>query len=136
MPAVPRTRILRCAPYLLVPDVSAAGTYYRDVFGFEPEYTAGEPPEFAIYSRQGFPIMFRRAADPGRIRPTEQQGGTWDVFYWVEALEPLFEEMKARGASVAYPPVVQPYGMREFAVRDLNGYVLGYGEVWPVRAGQ
>jgi hypothetical protein len=29
-----------------------------------------------------------------------------------------------------YPPVVQPYGMKEFAVRDPNGYVLGFGQQW------
>lgn len=128
MPPTRRSRILRGAPYFLVPDVAAAGAYYRDVCGFECEYAAGEPPEFAICKRDGAQIMFRRAFDPGLICPNEKQGGTWDVFCWVDALDPLFEELTAHGASIAYPPVVQPYGIREFAVRDPNGYVLGFGE--------
>jgi hypothetical protein len=37
-------------------------------------------------------------------------------------------ELKQRGARFAYELTVQQYGMREFAVRDLNGYVLGFGE--------
>jgi uncharacterized glyoxalase superfamily protein PhnB len=43
-------------------------------------------------------------------------------------LDALFEELTRLGATVVYPPVVQPYGIREFAVRDPNGYVLGFGE--------
>jgi uncharacterized glyoxalase superfamily protein PhnB len=130
MPTTTPARIVRGAPYFLVPDVAAAGDYYRDVLGFAREYAAGSPPEFAIYSRNGEAIMFRRAADPGLIRPNEQQGGTWDVFYWVEALDALFEELTRLGATVVYAPVVQPYGIREFAVRDPCGYVLGFGEEW------
>jgi uncharacterized glyoxalase superfamily protein PhnB len=111
-----------------VPDVAAAGAYYRDVLGFQVEYAVGDPAEFAIYSRDGSPVMLRRASDPSLICPIERQGGTWDVFYWVDGLDALFEELTELGANVVYSPVVQPYGMREFAVRDLNGYVLGFGE--------
>lgn len=131
MPSASAARILRAAPYFLVPDVAAAGAYYREVLGFECEYAAGQPPEFAIYSRNGSAVMFRRATDPALISPNEKQGGTWDVFCWVEALDPLVEELEQRGATFVYRPVVQPYGMREFAVRDPAGYVLGFGEQWP-----
>jgi uncharacterized glyoxalase superfamily protein PhnB len=135
-PSGRHARLLRGAPYFLVPDVETVGSYYREVLGFRCEYAAGAPPEFAIYSRDTCALMLRRASDPSRIIPNEKQGGTWDVFYWVEALDPLFEELAALGASFAYPPTVQPYGMREFAVRDPNGYVLGFGEEWPARAAQ
>jgi catechol 2,3-dioxygenase-like lactoylglutathione lyase family enzyme len=128
MPSAGPARIVRAAPYLLVPDVARAGAYYQNVLGFEREYAAGEPPEFAIYSRDGHPIMLRRAPDPGRVVPVERQGGTWDVFYWVEGLDALDAELKQRGAAFAYQLTVQQYGMRELAVRDLDGYVLGFGE--------
>jgi hypothetical protein len=98
--------ILRGAPYFLVPDVLAAGTYYQQVLGFRCEYAAGNPPEFAICSRDGRPVMLRRAAEPGRICPNEKQGGTWDVFFWVAAVDPLYEELEHRGATFAYAPVV------------------------------
>jgi uncharacterized glyoxalase superfamily protein PhnB len=121
-------RILRVAPYLLVPDVAAAGDYYEKVLGFTREYLGGDPPEFAIYARDGHPVMFRRAPEPGRIVPVERQGGTWDLFCWVEGLDALQAELERRGADFAYQLTIQPYGMREIAVRDLNGYVLGFGE--------
>lgn len=123
--------ILRGAPYFPVADVARIGAYYRDVLGFRCEYSAGEPPEFAVYSRNGSPIMFRRVADGSRICPNEQQGGTWDVFFWVDDVESLHNELVGKYSEVVYAPVVQPYGMKEFAVRDPNGYVLGFGQIWP-----
>jgi len=123
--------ILRSAPYFPVPDVSSIGSYYRDLLGFQCEYSAVDPPEFALCSRNGFAIMFRRVQDPKLICPNESQGGTWDVFFWVNDVEALYGELKIKGAVVVYPPVLQPYGMMEFAVRDPNGYVLGFGQEWP-----
>ncbi len=130
MPATIRADIIRGAPYFPVADVASIGDYYRDVLGFQREYAAGDPPEFAVYSRNGSPIMFRRVADASLIRPNESQGGTWDVFFWVNDVEALYEELTSQGATTVYPPMVQPYGMKEFAVRDPNGYVLGFGQQW------
>ena len=129
-----RADIIRGAPYFPVGDVSAIGAYYRDVLGFDCEYSAGSPPEFAVYSRSGVPLMFRRVPQPDLISPNERQGGTWDVFFWVDDVESLHEELDRKGATVVYQPVVQPYGMKEFAVRDPNGYVLGFGQTWPSSA--
>lgn len=122
------TRILRAAPYFPVTDVAALGGYYETVLGFRREYAAGDPPEFAIYSRDGAPLMFRRVSNGSAIRPVEMQGGTWDVFFWVSDVDLLFTELRGRGASVVHAPVLQPYGIREFAIRDPAGHVLGFGQ--------
>ena len=128
MTVAARAELLRGAPYFPVADVAAAGEYYRAVLGFECEYAAGDPPIFAVYSRSGAPIMFRRVDQPSLICPNERQGGTWDVFFWVNDVMQLHAELAGAGATVVYAPVVQPYGMREFAVRDPNGYVPGFGQ--------
>jgi len=126
--------ILRGAPYFPVPDVARAGAYYQEVLGFRCEYAAGDPPEFAVYSRSGLPVMFRRVGDPTLIRPNEQQGGTWDVFFWVDDVGALYDELMINGAEIVYAPVIQHYGMKEFAVRDRDGYVLRFGQEWPAGA--
>lgn len=123
--------ILRSAAYFPVPDVAGIGAYYRDVLGFTCEYAAGDPPDFAIHSRGGSAIMFRRVPDATLISPNEKQGGTWDVFLWVDDVDVLYRELSLVGAEIVYAPVVQPYGMKEFAVRDPNGYVLGFGQTLP-----
>lgn len=123
------SQLLRGAPYFPVADVKRSAAYYDRVFGFRSEYSAGDPPEFAISSRDGLSIMLRRVAAPEKIVPNEQQGGTWDAFFWVRDAKALHAELAANGAVVVYGPMVQPaYNMLEFAVRDPEGYVLGFGE--------
>ena len=121
------TQLLRGAPYFPVPDVEQAVVHYERVFGFARDYVAGSPPEFAMVSRDGLCIMLRRVSE--RITPNEQQGGTWDAFFWVRDVRALHDELQGRGASVVYGPIVQQaYNMEEFAVRDRDGYVLGFGQ--------
>ena len=73
--------------------------------------------------------MFRLVGAAEEIRPNEKQGGSWDVFFWVQDLQALYAELRAKGADVVYGPMLQKaYHMEEFAVRDGNGYVLGFGE--------
>jgi uncharacterized glyoxalase superfamily protein PhnB len=124
-----RQLLVRSAPYFPVSDVARAASHYENVLGFKREYSAGD--QFAIVSRDGLPIMLRLVSDPARITPNERQGGTWDAFFWVSDVESLYEELRANGADVVYGPVVQTaYGMKEFAARDGEGYVLGFGQEW------
>ena len=122
-------QLLRSAPYFPVADLEQSAAHYERVFGFHRDYVGGTPPEFAILSRDGLAIMLRVVAAPQQISPNERQGGTWDVFFWVRDAEALHDELKANGADVAYGPIVQEsYRMKEFAVRDCEGYVLGFGQ--------
>jgi uncharacterized glyoxalase superfamily protein PhnB len=120
-------QLLRGAPYFPVPDVEQAVVHYERAFGFARDYVAGTPPEFAMVSRDGLCIMLRKVS--GDISPNERQGGTWDAFFWVRDVRALHEELQGRGAVIVYGPMVQQaYGMEEFAVRDRDGYVLGFGQ--------
>ena len=41
----------------------------------------------------------------------------------------LHAELRANGADIVYGPIVQEaYQMEEFAVRDRDGHVLGFGQ--------
>jgi catechol 2,3-dioxygenase-like lactoylglutathione lyase family enzyme len=129
MSSQPTTQLLRSAPYFPVADLEQSAAHYERVLGFRLEYTGGKPPEFAILSRDGLSIMLRLVPSAERIVPNEKQGGTWDVFFWVRDAQALHAELRANGADIVYGPVMQPhYRMEEFAVRDREGYVLGFGQ--------
>lgn len=122
-------KLLRCAPYFPVANVEQSAAFYEQKLGFRCEYAAGNPQQFAICSRDGLAIMLRRVADPARIVPSEKQGGTWDAFFWVDNAVALHEELKSKGAEIVYGPLIQEaYHMKEFAVRDSDGHVLGFGQ--------
>lgn len=119
----------RSAPYFPVGDVERSASHYERVFGFAREYAAGSPTQFAIMTRDGLSIMLRLVSDATRVVPNEAQGGTWDVFFWVHDVASLHAELVRTGADIVYGPTVQQaYGMEEFAARDADGYVLGFGQ--------
>lgn len=122
-------KLLRSAPYFPVAEVERTVAHYEQKLGFHCDYAAGEPRQFAICSRDGFALMFRRVAAPELIMPSEKQGGTWDAFFWVSDADALHAELAAAGAEVVYGPLIQTaYNMKEFAVRDGDGHVLGFGQ--------
>ena len=122
-------RVLRSSPYFPVADVEASLAYYETVLGFPCQYRGGSPPVFAICARDGFGVMLRKVPDAARIVPNERQGGTWDAFFWITDARGLHSELAGKGADVVYAPMVQEsYNMLEFAVRDCDGHVLGFGQ--------
>jgi catechol 2,3-dioxygenase-like lactoylglutathione lyase family enzyme len=137
MSSVRTSQLLRSAPYFPVADLEQSAAHYERVLGFHCEYSGGTPPQFAILSRDGLAIMLRVVPTPERISPNEKQGGTWDAFFWVRDARALHAELRANGADIVYGPIVQnAYQMEEFAVRDREGYVLGFGQALPPPASQ
>ena len=121
--------LLRSAPYFPVHDVELSVEFYDQVLGFRCEYSAGDPLQFAICSRDGLSIMLRRVSAADVIVPNEKQGGTWEAFFWVKDVMALHSEFAGKGAVIVYGPLIQEsYQMKEFAVRDCDGHVLGFGE--------
>jgi catechol 2,3-dioxygenase-like lactoylglutathione lyase family enzyme len=129
MPSNQTGKLLRSAPYFPVADVEQSVAFYEQTLGFRCEYSAGSPLQFAICSRDGLAIMLRRVSAPELIVPIEKQGGTWEAFFWVSDAEALHAEFSAKGAEIVYGPMIQEaYQMKEFAVRDCDGHVLGFGQ--------
>ena len=115
-------KLLRSAPYFPVFEVKKTTQFYDQILGFQCDYLAENPAEFAICSRDDLAIMLKGVSATETIIPNEKQGGTWDVFFWVEGLDTLFSELKSNGADIVYEPLIQEsYQMKEFAVRDCNG---------------
>src|SRR5690349_17878557 len=104
MSSTQKPQLLRSAPYFPVADVGQCSSYYERVLGFQCEYSAGAPAQFAIMSRDGFAIMFRLVSEPDRISPNETQGGTWDAFFWTRDVDALHTELRDRGAEIVYGP--------------------------------
>jgi catechol 2,3-dioxygenase-like lactoylglutathione lyase family enzyme len=130
MSEAPTARQLRAiAPRFLVAHIAPAAAYYRDVLGFTVERLWGEPPCFGMPHRDGMTVMLGEAADPSLIRPNGADGKTWDAYVWVQDADALFAELSARGARIVHPPLYrEEYGNREFAVSDLDGYIIAFGQ--------
>lgn len=119
------------APYIIVDDVVATANFYRDKLGFHYERFFGEPAGFCMVKRSGIVIMLSSLGRAGAMRPNriaDPEGEAWDAYIWVEDVETLYREFRAKGVKIAREICDQPYGCRDFDVEDCNGYRLCFGQ--------
>lgn len=102
-------------PILRVQDLQASVRFYVEVLGFQLDWQG--PGTFASVSR-GKCTVFLCEGDQGNP-------GTW-LYIGVSAIEPLFEEFRARGARVRQPPTNHPWAY-EMQIEDPDGHVLRFG---------
>ncbi|PNS08309.1 hypothetical protein Lysil_2485 [Lysobacter silvestris] len=118
----------------LDPDASLA--FYRDILGFEVRNDVGYngmrwltigPPDQPGTSI----VLFPPAASPGvtddekRIISEMMAKGTYAIMLLAtKDLDAAFERIQASGAEIVEEPTMQPYGVRDCAVRDPAGNLL------------
>ena len=120
-------QIRDATPVLLVKDVVKAAAHYTDKLGFRSERFWGEPPTFTIMWRDGVALMLNQVGAGDAFRPNGDYDGRFSVYVDVRDADALHAEFAAKGADIVCPPDDQPYMMREFQVRDLDGHLLGFG---------
>lgn len=115
-----------------------AAEYYRDKLGFGFDRYWGGPPCFVMVRRDGVQFMLRSGLYGGHPQPNRALDyDTWDAYVYVCAANQLHAEFAAKGADIVRPPQDQVYQCRDFEVRDLDGYVLCFGQdIGAARAGK
>jgi GNAT superfamily N-acetyltransferase/uncharacterized glyoxalase superfamily protein PhnB len=114
--------LLGCQAILAVNDVAASVTYYRDVLGFDDGWLWGDPPTHGGTGRDGVALQF--SLDPERAATAEGRS----LWINVANIDSLYARHQARGAAILSPLEAKPWGVREYIVRDLNGYYLRFAE--------
>lgn len=121
------SKIIGSSPLFFVRNLAASVDHYHEVLGFTRPTLWGDPPNFAIPQRDGFSVMLSET-EGVEIAPNGRLD-QWDAYFWCTGLDALYHELEANGANVVYAPVDRPlYGMREFAVKDIDGYMLAFAE--------
>lgn len=108
-------------PILAVPDIQATLDYYDSVLGFIGGWSWGDPAVHGGIRSGPISLQFTKDADLA-----ERARGSW-VALFVEATDACFALHVANGAEVVSPIENKPWGLREYTVRDLNGYLLRFG---------
>ena len=104
---------------LAVSDVSASVEFYATQLGFNVGFTWGGPPPTFAGVNLGEVQMFLQKGTP------EPKGCC--VYFHVGDADALYEFHCAKGVAVTQEIGDREYGMRDYVVRDLNGYYLSFG---------
>ena len=123
------SKLIGSAPVLLVHDVETTAQFYSDKLGFHYHRLWGEPPSFCILHRDAYSVMISKIADNINHNPNDHLDKTmWDIYFWTDNVEVLYEEIIQKGIPVFAPLTVKVYGVKEFEIKDNNGYIIAFGE--------
>ena len=114
----------RSGPHLPVRNLSKTLTFYRDVLGFNDEWTWGEKD--GGIRRDDMRLLF--AEDPAFTADINNEKHRIPLMWYVDNIEEVFTEFKGKNIDIADPIRVHPYGLKEFAFIDINGYYIRVAE--------
>lgn len=108
-------------PMLAVNDIDETIRFYRDVLGFE---CVNQMDGWAVLRKDQVEVMISL---PNAHEPFEKPTLTGSIYFNASDVDAMWEQIKDK-ARVVYPIETFFYGMREFAIRDNNGYILQFGQ--------
>ncbi len=121
-PAIPVIDCEMIHPSLAVDDVRAAADFYTKKLGFWQSFLWGDPPTMA-------------GVNLGQVQMFLEQGTPspkgCSVYFVVGDADELFAFHRGNGVEIVHPPVDQDYAIRDYRIRDLYGYLLGFGHRLP-----
>lgn len=110
---------------LSVSDVSAAADFYSNKLGFVLAFSEGDPLTFAGVNLGHVQIFLNKG--------TPAPHGC-SVYFVIGNADELYEFHRTNGVTIVEVPQDQPYGLRDYTVRDLDGYALNFGHRLPPTA--
>lgn len=127
-PARSSAALTGMAPIVPVRNLVASLDFYTGTLGFDvlqrnPGNTA------ALVARGPVRLMLLRV---GQLKALEATREHLSAYVWVDDLDSLYAEMAPALARLpefrVRPPFRQPYGMREFHVKDPDGFLIFFAE--------
>jgi catechol 2,3-dioxygenase-like lactoylglutathione lyase family enzyme len=127
-----QAEILAISPFFIVRHVPSSLAFYRDRLGFEITFQGPEPNDifFGIVRRGGAQLLLKAvgvAPLPNCTRDVKQGIARWDAFVEVPDPDSLALEFASRDVEFVEPLADTADGLRGFALRDADGYVLFFG---------
>lgn len=116
-------QLQKIIPMLWVDDVRKTIDYYVSVLGFDEANYSAEP-EWGVVEKHFVSIMFSKPNDHVSYKGPQFTGS---FYFRTDDADAWWGYLKDR-ATVVYPIEDFPYGMREFAIKDCNGYILQFGQ--------
>jgi catechol 2,3-dioxygenase-like lactoylglutathione lyase family enzyme len=125
--AIPHIDCEQLHPGLAVSDILAAVEFYSKKLGFHLAFTWGDPPTFAGVNLGHVQIFLQLGTPNPKGSSVYFALGCGDASAG-SGTDELYEFHRANGVEIVNPPADRDYGIRDYSVRDLDGYYLTFGE--------
>jgi len=118
----------------MVEDVNATVKWYQDNFNFKlanQEETLDKPLEWAVIKAGDIEIFFQQVDSLTKEMPVlkgKKIGASLTFYIKVKDIQALYDSVKEK-VKIVRDMRKTFYGAKEFAVSDLNGYILVFSEI-------
>src|SRR5690242_10404793 len=123
-PETKTKKFLKPLPHLPVKNLQATLDYYKSQLGFTNEWTIGTTD--GGLCRDDLRLLF--AEDKNFTNDINNSKHRLPLLWFVEDIDAIYQEFKTRGIELADDLRTHPYGLREFAFIDINGYYIRIAE--------
>jgi len=113
-------------PVIATADVSNTVRYFEQTLGFEQQWTWGDPPVYAGL-KAGSAILYI-THDPDTAAAIRDRSLAPDIFLWVNQIDQVYDRHRAANANIVEELAARPWGVRQYVVREPNGYHLKVAE--------
>jgi uncharacterized glyoxalase superfamily protein PhnB len=69
--------------------------------------------------------------DPELATAIRERGLAPDIFLWVRDIDTIYDQHRSQGAEITEELKERPWGVRQYVVREPNGYRLKIAESFP-----
>ena len=136
-------QLLQLTPNLMVHDLQVSIAFYQNILGFSIRMAVDEEknilvteisPEpkliYAQLEKDGVEIMIQQQSSMVEDLPVFSGcaiGASVSFYMIVENIDELFQQVRGKADCIRELETTW-YGMREFYIRDPDGYILGFAE--------
>lgn len=144
-----RSKVTFVDPYIRVKNVTRSADWYERMLGLQIEMAvpdkknpamvrmnAGNPDGVALMIGDGSDPMSGRKAPASITSAMSARKAQKVVSFYFRVdknIDALFESAKRKRAKIDQPIMNMDYGMREFSMRDPDGYLVSVGQARAVR---
>lgn len=124
------TLVKRRISILVYRDIEAAHRFLVDVFGFTPGDLTTDPDGNVVHAEvvagDGVIWLHCETEEFGLASPASLGAATATMAIMVDDVDEHHRLVAEKNAEIVYPPVDQPYGYREYSVRDPEGALWSF----------
>lgn len=133
----------KLTPNFQVKDIKETVNFYQSVLGFSLIMAVPETQDaieqfvadtkeyiYALVSKDKVEMMFQRSdsfKSDVKMAKDISLGASVSFYMEIDGLDNFYDEIKDKVSEITEPKLAW-YGMKEFYVKDPNGYILGFAE--------
>lgn len=104
-------------------DMDQSLKFYHELLGFDITFQWNNPVDYAVLKRGGVSIHLTKRTD-GLSSTTHHN----ILYIFVHEIDSFYDELMQREVPIHNPIGDREYGMRDFDIKDPEGYILTFGK--------